>query len=267
MFHILCPTDFSENSMHAYLYALNLANQFAVGIHVVSSFKIPSMSGRMGSFSDKIIETLSADLDDFVAEGLAKSGFNVKVERQIIEGNTTVSIINYSKKHDINLVIVGTRGASASSKMIFGSITQKLFETSPIPVLAIPKDRIYSLQKDTLLLALDVNGIKNIASINLLKKFKNLINAKVQVFHVDIKDEEVKLDPNSGMLADITSDIIVVEGIEPVYEIKKYADEHPNIGVIALVRRKHTLIDRILQAKSTVESLAINTHPILVLPD
>src|SRR5690606_11433434 len=49
-------------------------------------------------------------------------------------------IIKHSKKHDIDLVVMGSHGASGFHEMFIGSNTEKVVRTSNVPVLVIKKE-------------------------------------------------------------------------------------------------------------------------------
>src|SRR5690606_15464449 len=50
-------------------------------------------------------------------------------------------IITHSKKHNIDLVVMGSHGASGFREMFIGSNTEKVVRTSDIPVLVIKKEQ------------------------------------------------------------------------------------------------------------------------------
>ncbi len=264
---ILCPTDFSENSEFSVEYAINLSNDLGAELYFMTSFKVPQMSGRVGSFSDKIAEAMEDDLHYFVNKFLPQIKTGIKPKYSVEEGNTTVSILRYARKNDIDLIIMGTKGSSSVESMVMGSITKKLFETADIPVLAIPFSLRYHVTKNTLLLCLDDKGISFDKSIRLLKSLKKLPNVIFDVFHVKTPDEKVNLNESTGKLAGMINEVIEVEHEDVVSAIKTYADNNDHVGIIAMVGRQHSYWERLfMETNSTAELFATN-KPILLLPE
>jgi nucleotide-binding universal stress UspA family protein len=266
MFKILCPTDFSPNSEFAIEYAVNLANDLQAKLYFITSYKVPHVAGSMRSLGDKIDDALKEDLIYFVDKfkPLIKTG--LEPELITVEGNTTVSILHYAKQQQIDMIVMGTKGSTGLSNLLVGSITRKFFDSSPIPVLAIPSSLRYQVTRNTILLSLDSRGIGNENAIALLKVLKEVPDAKIDVFHVTLPNEKVTLNENTKLLSGLINNIIDVEGIDPVVEIKRYVDEN-EIGILAMVGRKHTFWERLFLESNTSAELFATNVPILYLPE
>jgi nucleotide-binding universal stress UspA family protein len=266
MIKILCPTDFSPNSEFAVEYAINLANDLKAEICFISSYKVPHTPGALRNLNEKIHEAMWEDLKYFLNKfkSLVKTG--IEPTLAVVEGNTSSSILNYAKNHNIDLIIMGTKGSSGLANMLMGSITKKFFESSNIPVLAIPHSLKYHVTRNTILLALDARGINNEDSISLLRKLKQVPDAQVDVFHVITPNEKVKLSENTGKIADIVRNIVVVEGEDIVYEIKKYVDEN-EIGILVMVGRKHSFLEKLFKETTTSAELFATNVPMLKMPE
>ena len=266
MLKILCPTDFSSNSKFAIDYAVDLSNALNAKLFFATSYKVPRAVGSLRSIDEKIRTSLEEDLVTFTAEfsDLIKTGFEPSLV--VLEGNTTDSLLLYAKHAEIDLIIMGTLGSSGITKMVTGSITKKMFEKSSIPVLAIPSTTKYNMTSNKFLLSLDANGIGNEASIKLLEQLNSIPGTSIDVFHMSSQDEKISLDPLSGKLAGIVSNIINVEGIDVVKEIKRYVDAN-DIGILIMIGRKHSFWERLfLETNSTAELFSTNV-PILLLPE
>lgn len=266
MFKILCPTDFSPNSEFAIEYAINLANDLKAKLYFITSYKVPHVAGSMRSIGDKIDDALKEDLVYFVDKFKPLIKTEIDPELATVEGNTSVSILHYASQHNIDMIVMGTKGSSGLSNLLVGSITKKFFDSSTIPVLAIPYSLRYQVTRNTILLSLDNRGIGNAESIKLLRTLKTVPDAKLDVFHVSIKDEKVDLSENTQLLSGLINNVIDVEGIDPVMEIKKYVDEN-EIGILAMVGRKHTFWERLFLESNTSAELFATNVPILYLPE
>jgi nucleotide-binding universal stress UspA family protein len=62
---------------------------------------------------------------------------DVKVETAVLEGETAHLIAEYSKKNDVNLIIISTHGYTGMKKLMFGSVALRVLHDSYAPVLLI----------------------------------------------------------------------------------------------------------------------------------
>lgn len=266
MLRILCPTDFSNNSRFAAEYAIELGNELVAKLIFISSYKVPRVPGALRSLDDKIYEAVEEDLQYFIKKlhPLIKTG--IEPEAKVVAGNTSDSIISFANENEIDLIVMGTKGSSSIMHMILGSVTIKFIEKSKIPILAIPYSSKFELHSNKILVALDSKGINNTKSLDLLSKLHGLPGCSIDVFHVIIPGEKVRLSSNSGMLNDIVDNIIEVDGIDPVKEIKNFVDKN-DIGMLAMVGRKHSFLERAFVESNTISELFSSNVPVLVLPE
>ena len=266
MLNILCPTDFSPNSEFAVEYAINLSNAIDARLTFITSYKVPYVAGSIRALDEKIHEALHDDLQYFVRKFKHLITTGKEPETIVVEGNTSVSILFYAKQHKIDLIVMGTKGSSGLANVIIGSITKKFFEQNEVPILAIPYSAKELLTGNAILLSLDNKGINNEHSIHLLSELKKIPNTEVKVFHVISPNEKIDLAENTGKLIGIVDDIIEKEGIDPVLEIKHYVDEN-NIGIVAMVGRRHSFWERLFLESNTTAELFSTNVPILMLPE
>lgn len=140
---ILVPTDFSD---HAY-YALKVASQIAKKnggeIILLHMLELPHQAGdAIGSghdlpeimlFKNSAINKLEDLMDDDSLDGLKVS--------EIIQFELAFDgILKVSKKNDIDLIVMGSHGASGFKEMFIGSNAEKVVRNSEVPVLIIKKD-------------------------------------------------------------------------------------------------------------------------------
>ncbi len=140
---ILVPTDFSN---HAY-YALKVASQIAKKnggeIILLHMLELPHQAGdAIGSghilpeimlFKNSAINRLEELMDDECLEGL-------KVSEVIQFELAFEGILKVSEKNDIDLIVMGSHGASGFKEMFIGSNAEKVVRYSQAPVLIIKKD-------------------------------------------------------------------------------------------------------------------------------
>lgn len=154
--NILVPTDFSDNAQKAISFAVNFAEKAQARLFFVYSLQplIPTNTPiqEFPKVMDEFRETSQNNLMKVVDEAYAALGKVRKEEncRFILkEGPFIVeNICEAIKTYKIDLVIMGTQGASGLKKMIFGSNTVGVIEKSDCPVLVIPPlDNLKEIKK------------------------------------------------------------------------------------------------------------------------
>jgi nucleotide-binding universal stress UspA family protein len=61
--------------------------------------------------------------------------YGVEVNTVLLKGNPSEEIINYAKRENAYLIIVGTRGLGRVQRLMLGSVAQELITYSDIPIL------------------------------------------------------------------------------------------------------------------------------------
>ena len=139
---ILVPTDFSKNAEHALSYAVELAKRCSAKLHLLHTPVIPTYLLMDLSYSPgpeavtRILNDAQAALDE-EAKSTATAG--IELFTAIREGTVHEVIRDYAKEHDIDLVVVGTHGRTGVSKLMYGSVTERVLKTVHTPILVIPR--------------------------------------------------------------------------------------------------------------------------------
>jgi len=143
---LLVPTDFSEHSEQAALYAVELAKRFqADEVHCIHVSNIPAdllatsaytMTGPSQEFIEQVRQENRKNLEAFAKNRLA----GVPVRTAFLEGRPFVEIIRYARDHEIDLVVIATHGRTGLTHALFGSVAEKVVRKAPCPVLVVKRD-------------------------------------------------------------------------------------------------------------------------------
>jgi nucleotide-binding universal stress UspA family protein len=267
MLKILCTTDFSKNSKFACEYAIDLTNKLNAKLTFVTTYDSGAITESIRSIREKVREATEEDLQYFVGKLRPLIKISEEPQLKVIEGETSESIVKYAQSSQQDLIVLGTKGSSGILNMLMGSVTESVIKYSKVAVLAIPVGVKDDIKGNNIILALDEKGINNPSSISVLKEFKNLPDTNIDIFHVVVPGENVKLNSSTGMLDGIVNKIIEVDGVDPVFEIKNYVDNHDDVGILAMVGRKHTFLERAFFESNTISELFASNVPVLVLPE
>jgi nucleotide-binding universal stress UspA family protein len=164
---ILYSTDLSENAVHAFAYAVSLANLYGAGIsilHVLNEYPGEEFITNMinpntweeikarhyskarnqliGKRRDQVAlkEVLEAFSDE--AKSAGETEDFVTDEVLIKPGTPAETIVKTAQELNCDLIVMGTHGQSALADVLIGSTARWVVRNSPIPVLVIrlPKD-------------------------------------------------------------------------------------------------------------------------------
>ncbi len=143
---ILVPVDYSEASRRALELALVLdaAAKITV-IHVwdrpayVGEEVIAHADGSRRSLSELIRENAERDMIEFLAKVTVPP--ERSFEHHLVSGDPVTAILAEAGKGKYDVLVVGTNGRTGMSKLLLGSVTEKLIRLSPIPVLSVPPPR------------------------------------------------------------------------------------------------------------------------------
>ncbi|MEO7313792.1 MAG: universal stress protein [Ginsengibacter sp.] len=274
---ILVPTDFSKNATKAITYASEVAQKTGATIYLMHSIEISINMATMQSDSSnpKVVKErsemlkLSIDSVNAIYPG-------VKVITHLSGGGPVESILDFSEKEKMDLIIMGTTGASGLKKIFMGSVASGTIAKTTIPVLTIPA--AYDVEEpDAILFATNhFEKNKNILNriINLSSIFSTSIH--VVVFKETDREKYADLIYNEEQLNDYlqflkesfpTVDFKagLLEGNDFEMSIEEYSNEH-GIDIIALVTYPKSFLERILQKSVTKQMAFHSTTPLLAIP-
>lgn len=227
---ILVPTDFSENAEDALQIAAQLAQRFGSEIYLLHMLELPvNMSGPMG-------ETRSNDLPEALGfMKLAKKRFTEILARPYLKGIKVHEIVEFhqafdgimetSKEHGCDFIIMGSKGASGFKEIFIGSNTEKVVRTSEVPVLVIKENRPNFTVKDFVFATnLDSTNKKTLEKV---VNFARLMDARLHLLYINTANEFITSKDTDNYLEKY------VDGMNyDNYEFHIYNDDSVEQGVL-----------------------------------
>lgn len=174
---ILIPTDGSALADYAYDIAHRIAKKTGAEIYALSVVTAPSgvLFDHDGNMKTDGAEDLSALVSQQkeAQSALEKWVLNkpdVKIAKAKI-GHINQNILQYIKEEAVDLVVMGTTGASGLEEWIHGSHAEVIVRNAPVPVLSLKCDRSGDPIKDIVLLS-DFRRKKemDLTSVKILQK-------------------------------------------------------------------------------------------------
>ncbi len=156
---ILVPVDFSEYSEYAAEVAASITRKSGGRVYLLHVVDIPDYVDTHGVSFDNIPEGIAAlklvkkQFKQFLNKPFFK---DVNVGEVVLFDGVYDNIISFADENDIDLIVMGSHGASGFREFFIGSNTQKIVRTANRPVLTI-KNRIPDFHVSNLVFASDFN--------------------------------------------------------------------------------------------------------------
>jgi len=134
---ILYATDLSRDSIKAFPYARSIAVKHGAtlfGVHVIPSLPLEE------SLQPLTLQAISAQAVREARAGIASLEPQLRGiphEFMIQKGDIGTRLLEIIEKNGIDLIVVGTHGRSGVSKLLMGSVAEKIFRHAPCPVLTV----------------------------------------------------------------------------------------------------------------------------------
>ena len=156
---ILVPTDFSEQAGYALDFAYQIALKSTAEIILINVVDFPGLSSVWGGGMnviggaepplDNLDESFINNLlnrakDEIRAMTLKLDQGSVKITQVVEVGNPYFVIAEKIEQENVNLVIMGTKGATGLEEVLIGSNTERVVRHAKCPVITIKKKRDYT---------------------------------------------------------------------------------------------------------------------------
>ncbi len=139
--HILAPVDFSDYSKKAVEMALTLAKAFGAKLsllHVVEPPPYPMDGYAPSSATADLLTDLEEQASQELAQWLPEvQAAGVPVTRYVVIGSPYRKIIETAEAEQADLIVMATAGRTGFSRLVMGSVAERVVRTSPCPVLTI----------------------------------------------------------------------------------------------------------------------------------
>ncbi|PEN15218.1 hypothetical protein CRI94_02755 [Longibacter salinarum] len=144
---ILHPTDFSEESHHAFEYAYDLAEQWGAELHLLHVAPSLGDDPVRGAFDASLDEeefyrTIRDEVDQKMQSLIdTVEQSDVPVHRIHSRGIAPADVISeYAEHEGMDIVVMGTEGRRGVSRLLLGSVTAEVVRKAPCAVLTVQED-------------------------------------------------------------------------------------------------------------------------------
>ncbi|WP_228238507.1 universal stress protein [Allomuricauda sp. M10] len=277
MMKVVLPTDFSENAFHAISYAAQLLENTTTVFYLMHAYSPPvyridyalGSPGQMGlpddfryaaeAQLDKTRERIKAQFDNPKHQFVTHAAFNTLEDE----------IRGFSMKEQVDLIIMGTQGATGAREILFGSNTVHVLNRTQIPVLAIPADYKY-ITPGEILFPTDLEIDFDQVDVSFLLKMAKLWHSKIHIMHVASPEGLMEGQENNrahleGLLVEHNHTFHDLPDQELTTAINAI-QEKVTAEMLVMVKNKHTFLERLF-IEPVIKNIGLHSLiPFLVLP-
>jgi nucleotide-binding universal stress UspA family protein len=128
---ILVATDFSDVASAALRVAADYARR---------------LGGRLHLFH--VTSPVEHNVTRLLADAADEAGVDVPATLASVGGDAPDEIVRYAARHSIDLIVLGTHGRTGVSRLLLGSVAERVVRTARCPVLTVPLARAAAAASD-----------------------------------------------------------------------------------------------------------------------
>jgi nucleotide-binding universal stress UspA family protein len=277
MKHILLPTDFSDNAFNAIKYAVQLFKDEACKFYLLHTYTpvIVSSASMIDSYSALALQKVVQDNAQKNLDELQKKISNKYPNKNhnfttIASFNLLiVEMRNIVEENHIEMVIMGTQGATGAKEIFLGTHTMYAIKKMKCPVLAVPANFEYEAPKE-ILFPTDYKLDKDNKYLSALRELcgnhisrLNILNAyygtPLSASQLDTKSFLDNFFKDNSHLFHIAEGTDVLGAVEQ-FQMKA------RINLIVMIHNQHNFLENIL-FKPVINQVVYHTNvPFLVIP-
>ncbi len=200
---LLLLTDFSSLSKVAMKFALKMAvpleAEFTI-LNIVRIEGVPKANLRLKQIEKNLVKIAEEEGASLIKELRHEVKGNYKLQFTAIRSHTVAEMVTrYVTKNPVNMVVMGSRGASAIKKARMGGTAVSVIDECNVPVLAIPDWAQYkNLQH--LVYASDLKHVDK--ELEIVIEFAKIFGSHVHMIHV-VSAIDKKVEASKNMVEEI----------------------------------------------------------------
>jgi nucleotide-binding universal stress UspA family protein len=141
--HILVATDFSDASNVALQYGRELARTFEATLHVIHAVDLLAARIPMSQGHGYDLDHLQKEIEEAARVAIAelvtkedRARLNAR-EAVVAALNPAEAVLEYARDKTIDVIVIGTHGRTGLSRLMMGSVAEKIVRNAPCPVLTV----------------------------------------------------------------------------------------------------------------------------------
>lgn len=270
---ILCPIDFSDHSMQAFIYARRLAEAFKAKLNIVHvapkppeyyNYLLPEYEG----FSHHPLPTAEERMNSFLAD------WKGDYQKSILHGTPYKDILRLAEREKYDLIVMGAKGLSPLAPVFIGGTAERAVRGATCPVITVrerPDAKI-----DRVLFPTDLSEL-SLKAAPYATAIVEMFNATLYMLHVielgeahdeamilKLEEQLLKKMKLTGKAKTLAVKKVVRRNIEAGYEIASFARE-ANVDLIVMATHGRSGVSRLLLGSVAEKVVRIAPCPVMTV--
>lgn len=188
MKRILVPCDFSKPAINAFRFALDLAAQSKGSVQLLHVIELPAIADPiimpvvafekdfMNDLKENAMREFSKVITKYNTEG-------IKVKSTVEFGVPSRMVTDFAEKNPVDVIVMGSHGASGVKEYFVGSNAEKIVRRSPVPVLVMKE--YYKGPVKNIVFPNTLETEKQEDLIMKVKELQNFFKATIHILYVN----------------------------------------------------------------------------------
>lgn len=265
---ILIPTDFSPVADNAAKYAFEIADVFNSKLYLYHVYEMKKSDYDLNFSNDKQpfkkeVRLKMKKTKEKFKEIITQKELNIRTK--VYQGNVFSLFGRTVKKDGLNLIVMGSKGATGLKKVIYGSVAANALAKSKIPLLVVPPEYTFQPLRN-IVLAIDNKDVSSDV-LSPLQELAAKFGAKVTILNINKDTEEVTKRTKNLNLKGVKTTYLEVPLSKSINNSISKFIETADCDLLCMVRRKKSFIESIYKKSVTKIQVYNNEVPLLVLPE
>jgi nucleotide-binding universal stress UspA family protein len=136
---ILCPVDFSEESLTTLRRAAMMAERSAArlaALHVADPLLVRAAAAAC--HVDVVVRESARALHDALDRIRRTDAGGVTMSAHVVVGDPAPEICRFCGEHDIDLIVMASHTLKGPRRLVAGSVAERVLSCAPVPILVFP---------------------------------------------------------------------------------------------------------------------------------
>lgn len=265
---ILVPTDFSRIADQALTYALEIGAKFDSELLLYHVYHVSKVDYNRDFPPDE--QPLKNQLERKMEltqlkfqEAITEKGLRVKTK---VAREPILAVFDRKvQEHEIDLMVIGSKGASGLKKVIFGSVAATALNMAKVPIFVIPPDS-NTMPIKHIVLAVDQQSISQ-AILTPLQQLATAFGARVTILNVRESTPTPHLRRKNFPLDGVEVNYQEIPMLTNINDTISAFVKNTDCDLLCMIRREKGFFERLFEGSNTVNQAYRSQKPLLVLPD
>lgn len=267
---ILVATDYSDASLNAANYAIEVAKQINASIHILHVYQLPVSYGDLSAAvaSGEIEEDALISMKSFQLKLFNKNSAGFTITSEVQLGDFLSELEKTCKKINPYFVVLGLRKSSAFKRFFLGSQAIYALQHLECPLLLVPEHASFRHLKKVGV-ACDLMQVTETLPVEKVKLLVEDFGAELHVVNAATNTQN---NPHTILESDILREIL--EQIKHEYHFIESEDIDKGItdfaaseaiDILLVMHKKHDFFERLFLTSHTKEIALMSKVPVMVL--